>query len=536
MFQIEMKGWSRQRAVLLALAGAIALGSVVCNAQATANTELARAEAGDAEAQFQLGNRLSHFVNFDGDVDYYKRQGIDWLRKAARQGHQGARLRLAQIAAVEKNKGVKAGAKPPTQDSLSDAPPANRPNSVRQKAPSVEESKASETDWSKFTVIESQTPTGGADVASQQPDRPGRDVVGLVVSWLLLISGLVGYFKMLAVEKKAALESAPLPTDKLVGIHGWLKFFVISLGVLGPALSLGKVGVAFRDDEMIYAALMHSSEWSTYKTTVWLTLAVFLAFSIYAALKLRFVWKPSSVTLAKIALASWPVASLLMGLVFPMMIFPGQSTLDTKFVGSFLALIVSTVVWIAYLSKSKRVRATYYGSITGTQQPNSETSGPTVPKQTLSVDFATPVPGADNAVSSRKVEQEDKPYEALATPTPEIEVNSPREEYWSTALTEFDSPARRPGLWARAFAEAQGNEAVAKANYLRYRASELEEAHQLQVAERQRELAREALLTAQGTCPNKRCRAVIPLSSQDCPKCGAFFETGSTWSVQPLET
>lgn len=54
----------------------------------------------------------------------------------------------------------------------------------------------------------------------------------------------------------------------------------------------------------------------------------------------------------------------------------------------------------------------------------------------------------------------------------------PQEEFWSSALAEFDSSERRPGLWARAFAEAQGNEAAAKANYLRYRASELQVTHQ----------------------------------------------------------
>lgn len=39
-----------------------------------------------------------------------------------------------------------------------------------------------------------------------------------------------------------------------------------------------------------------------------------------------------------------------------------------------------------------------------------------------------------------------------------------------------------------------------------------------------------------GTCPNSRCQAVIPLTSPDCPKCGAFFEDGPTWSARPLET
>lgn len=47
------------------------------------------------------------------------------------------------------------------------------------------------------------------------------------------------------------------------------------------------------------------------------------------------------------------------------------------------------------------------------------------------------------------------------------------EECWSAASAEFESSSRRPGLWAQVFSEAEGNEAVAKAKYLRYRALEL---------------------------------------------------------------
>lgn len=56
------------------------------------------------------------------------------------------------------------------------------------------------------------------------------------------------------------------------------------------------------------------------------------------------------------------------------------------------------------------------------------------------------------------------------TPT---ESTTPDEKYWAAALFEFDAGERRAGLWARVFSEAQGNEAQAKASYLKVRAAEL---------------------------------------------------------------
>lgn len=47
------------------------------------------------------------------------------------------------------------------------------------------------------------------------------------------------------------------------------------------------------------------------------------------------------------------------------------------------------------------------------------------------------------------------------------------EDLWSQALTEFDGPNRRPGVWAKAYANAHGNEAVAKAQYLQERGNQL---------------------------------------------------------------
>ena len=48
---------------------------------------------------------------------------------------------------------------------------------------------------------------------------------------------------------------------------------------------------------------------------------------------------------------------------------------------------------------------------------------------------------------------------------------------WSQALDEFEGPSRRSGLWAKAFAESDGNESGAKARYLQERMRQLMEEH-----------------------------------------------------------
>ena len=83
-----------------------------------------------------------------------------------------------------------------------------------------------------------------------------------------------------------------------------------------------------------------------------------------------------------------------------------------------------------------------------------------------------------------------------------------------------------------AFAEAQGNESIAKANYLRYRAGELQQEHNTKIAEEARkseEQAREAAFARLLLCPD--CGDIVPLSSPACPNCSAIFGPLSTRAV-----
>ncbi len=226
---------------------------------------------------------------------------------------------------------------------------------------------------------------------------------------------------------------------------------------------------------------------------------------------------------------------------------------------------------------------------------------------------------------------------------------SNEEDSWATAMQEVETGQRRPGIWAKAFAECDGDETKTKVAYLKARVQQLTEVAQAieaqREAQRQDEFAKEkaaslakqqaieqagaqfvstgtisldqlrllvhqadkasaielrdsvkgnmllhicaesemveevnALLLAgadpqlsnnkglrpefmttnqlvrqllhglkvtveqlndllrppQGKCPNSSCSAVIPMSSQECPKCGAFFRVGSAWCVLPL--
>lgn len=134
-------------------------------------------------------------------------------------------------------------------------------------------------------------------------------------------------------------------------------------------------------------------------------------------------------------------------------------------------------------------------------------------------------------------------------------VVEPSEDCWSSALSEFEGPNRRLGLWAKAFTEAAGNEAGAKAAYLGQRANELHaekeardtearvamlEAERWRIAEEAQETKRSAEVAyaalIKGKCPNQTCESIIPLNSQACPKCGAIFEEGAAWKVLRIET
>ncbi|MFH0817994.1 MAG: SUMF1/EgtB/PvdO family nonheme iron enzyme, partial [Candidatus Micrarchaeota archaeon] len=61
------------------------------------------------------------------------------------------------------------------------------------------------------------------------------------------------------------------------------------------------------------------------------------------------------------------------------------------------------------------------------------------------------------------------------------------EAFYEQAFNELESEGRKLGLWAKVFAEAQGNESLAKANYLKFRAEQLVNEQQQAILEEERQ-------------------------------------------------
>lgn len=160
-------------------------------------------------------------------------------------------------------------------------------------------------------------------------------------------------------------------------------------------------------------------------------------------------------------------------------------------------------------------------------------------------EFGLPMGGRPGTASA--------PEKTAPEPVPAMPANHPSSEapedhHWAQTLAELESGGRQAGLWARCFAEAQGNESLARANYLTARARQLADQHRAQIlktqqaeeqAKRDAETARLAAeqrrydLLPKGHCPS--CNEVILLSAQECLKCRAVFTPGSAWKVLPIK-
>ena len=85
---------------------------------------------------------------------------------------------------------------------------------------------------------------------------------------------------------------------------------------------------------------------------------------------------------------------------------------------------------------------------------------------------------------------------------------------WASAMAEVeDAQQRDAGLWAKCFAEADGEESRAKAAYIKTRVGQL------------------SPRPTTGYCPN--CNYELSLKAEACPNCKAIFDLGSSWA--PIE-
>lgn len=316
----------------------------------------------------------------------------------------------------------------------------------------------------------------------------------------------------------------------LYGVGGWLLFLVVSMIVLGPILGIVRIAADFANAERQYLAIAHSAGWTTFKSITWWIFSLLAALSVYGGWGLA---KGNGWSVVKRAQSilwiSGPIGSLVMGVLVPLVVFGSFKEVGVEFVGGFLASVVGAAVWTTYLSKSKRVRVTFTHSVLVNSANSND--GTEVRKMGSQLQQHSYLP----LVGKPEATMQDATIPAHHS-----------EDFWANALEEYESSARRPGLYARFFSQSQGNEAVAKASYLKHRVEELTHEHkQLLLAQEKSELeatqkfnlakfdeAQRALdLLPKGHCP--RCDALVAMSAQECPECPALFGVGSAWQILP---
>jgi hypothetical protein len=294
-------------------------------------------------------------------------------------------------------------------------------------------------------------------------------ILGTSIVWILLIGGLFRYANLRG-NKSANFNIISQTSNNQIGIHGWLRFFIVALGIFGPALTLSNISYNFHLLEVTSINLVNMPNWSTFKNTIWLIFGGFSAFNIYAALQLRFIWKPSSVTIAKIAIILWPCANILFFVAIPNLIFTEQIIpINEKVITDILISIISSVIWISYLSMSKLVRATYAAG-------HKE-----VISTTVVIANTTEINGQHEEPASAKVEvaltvvssQADVPNTEIDPQIGEVSVGpriaATEEELYEEIGSELDSGKLHRPTWLKAFSQANGDEKIAKASYIKLR-------------------------------------------------------------------
>lgn len=166
----------------------------------------------------------------------------------------------------------------------------------------------------------------------------------------------------------------------LIGVHGWLFFFVLTLMVFSPLRTLGETARNISDVERAYPTIVDLAEWGNYKTAIWIAVLGYSIALVWAGWSLKRHLIPSSVSAAIAVMWICPIALIAIDM-YAAMAFLGMEALDyfsTEIIVGMIGWLVYAGVWTAYLKLSRRVKNTYHTTIAAYPDSGRDRSEPTL--------------------------------------------------------------------------------------------------------------------------------------------------------------
>lgn len=144
------------------------------------------------------------------------------------------------------------------------------------------------------------------------------------------------------------------------GMGGWLTFLVVQMMLIGPVWAGMQTLGAFSLSEEKYPYLTDSDHWAYYKAMTWFAFGISSLISFVGGCELLQFHKWSSVSRAKtILVITGPVAHLVYAYIIPYICLGKAESEPSRVIGQLILALIPPVIWISYLSRSKRVRNTY---------------------------------------------------------------------------------------------------------------------------------------------------------------------------------
>ncbi len=177
--------------------------------------------------------------------------------------------------------------------------------------------------------------------------------------------------------RKTAVIPSITPDKKICrGVGGWLLLLIAGMTCLGPLFGAGRIYADLNAMELTHPTLPTLDDWRNFRELSWWTFSIFSTISIFGGLGLALGHTQLVVQRAKISLwLAGPGLAIMLGIVVPIIAFGSESQVGLKTVGPLIGPLIGTTLgsyaWAAYLSKSKRVHATYGSPSTDTPNDSS---------------------------------------------------------------------------------------------------------------------------------------------------------------------